>query len=204
VRALTFGGGLDLSEGGVYNWQLGSLKDSSDGIAGTDFDQIVLTNGNLALGGSSKLNISFTGAATAPELGEPFWQANRSWTIVNLSETASNSPASNFASLQNASYPAGTFATSVGTNGSIILTFTSASVVNPPHIDAIVVTDRTNATITWSSVSGRMYEVRYNTNLNTTNWTAFTNITAMGGSTTITHIVAAGDAQRYYRVVLLP
>jgi autotransporter-associated beta strand protein len=122
VGILTLQNGLNLSGGGTNIWELAALKDNSDGIPGTDFDQIVLTGGELQLGGSSQLVLAFAGG-TAPNSGNPFWQASRSWTIINLSGGANSANAS-FAVIANASYNAGNFSTSVGGGGSIILTFT--------------------------------------------------------------------------------
>lgn len=199
---MTLANGLDMSAGGTYLWQLAALKDDGDGVAGTDFDRISITNGTLTLGGSSKLSINFTGSATAPDVAEPFWQANHTWTVIALSDTASNPSSGNIASLQNASYAAGTFSTSVNPSGNILLTFTTAA-APAPHIETIVNEGMTNVVLTWTSVSNRNYQVEFNTNLNTTNWVALTNVTASSVTTSVAD-PAGADPQRYYRVALLP
>jgi autotransporter-associated beta strand protein len=201
---LTLANGLAMNEGGTYQWKLLAFTDDATGVAGKDFDRVALTNGNLTLGGASKLAINFGGTATAPDSGDPFWQANHTWTVIQLSDTAANPASSDFASLENATFAAGTFSTSVSGNGSIVLTFTSNVAPPPaPHIEAITNQGRTNVVLTWTSVSGRSYDVEYNTNLNTTNWTPLTNITAADALTTIADPEGAA-AQRFYRVVLLP
>jgi len=42
------------------------LKDGKTGVAGTDYDRIVLSGGNLGLGAQATLDLRFIGSATAP------------------------------------------------------------------------------------------------------------------------------------------
>jgi hypothetical protein len=58
-------------------------------------------------------------------------------------------------------------------------------------------------TLTWSALSGRAYQLQYNTNLNLTNWIDLTNVTATSSTATASDFTAP-DPQRFYRVVLLP
>jgi autotransporter-associated beta strand protein len=201
---MTLANGLDLSEGGTYRWELLAFNDDADGSPRADFDRITVTDGNLALGGASTLDIQFGGTAAAPDENEPFWQANHTWTILELSGTAANPGNSNFDSLLNASHPAGAFTTAVAPDGSVVLTFTSA-VAPPqqPEIAGISVSDGTNAAFSWSSIDGRSYQVEYTTNLTTAEWIVLTNVTATGDTTAIVDD-SATDPQRFYRVVLLP
>lgn len=69
---MTLPGGLDLNAGGTYVWDLVALKDNATGVDGTDFDQIILTGGSLALGNQATLDIRFVGSATPPGAGTPF------------------------------------------------------------------------------------------------------------------------------------
>lgn len=202
---LTLANGLTMNEGGTYLWDLLALVDDSTGVAGRDFDRVTLTNGNLTLRGTSKLAIRFGGTATDPDSGDPFWSTGHSWTVIQLTDTAANPSASNFAALQNASFTNGTFHTTVEPDGSIRLHFTPAGAPPPvpPHIETIVNEGRTNVVLTWTSETGRNYQVQFNTNLATTNWTALTNLTATGPFTTVTDADAAAPA-RFYRVVVVP
>ena len=120
--ALTLAGGLDLSGGGTNIWELAALKDNATGVAGTDFDQIVLTGGNLILGAQAALNIQFIGSATAPSASTPFWQSAHTWTIMAMSGGSNPGP-SNFGNLKNGSYAAGNFTTAADGSGNILLTF---------------------------------------------------------------------------------
>ena len=102
--------GLNLSAGGSLIWQLGALSTSNPG---TDFDQIVIDNGNLTLGGSSQLELEFH-LTSGPDNGDPFWNSAHSWKII---DTTSNTGNSNFASIANGTFGPGHFTTSIGTGG---------------------------------------------------------------------------------------
>jgi len=122
---VTFSSGLNLNAGGngpTNIWELAALKDGATGVAGTDFDQIVLTGGTLALGGSGTLYIGFTGSATAPTFSDPFWRSSHTWRIILLSG-GSNPGSSNFGRIKNGNYPAGDFSTTADPSG-IVLTYT--------------------------------------------------------------------------------
>jgi autotransporter-associated beta strand protein len=118
---LTLHNGLNLSSGGTNVWDLAALADNSTGTPGIHFDQLVLIGGELQLGGNSRLVLRFADGM-APNSTVPFWQAARSWTIVNLNGGA-NSANATFATVVNGSYGAGNFSTSVS-GGNIVLTFT--------------------------------------------------------------------------------
>jgi hypothetical protein len=122
-------GGLDLSGSGTNTWELAALKDSSSGTAGTDFGQIVLTAGELQLGGSSVLSLKFSNG-TAPNSSLPFWQSSRSWKIINISGGL-NTANVTFSSIANGIYGAGNFSTSVDPSGNIILSFTASAQSSP-------------------------------------------------------------------------
>jgi autotransporter-associated beta strand protein len=195
VGKLTLTNGLDMSTLGVTNaWELGALKDDSNGVAGTDFDQLAVTGGTVNVGGAT-LVLGFVGGASAPDPANPFWQANHTWTVVRLSGGASNPGSTNFAAIGNGSYAAGNFTTAVAGDGSIRLVFTAAPTVSIKTISATT----TSATISWNTLSGLNYQVLYNTNVSTTNWLLLTNVTGNGGPITITDN-HGGAPQRYYRL----
>ncbi len=192
---LTLNNGLNLSGGGNNVWELAANSTSNPGV---DFDQLVMTGGSLVLGGSSSLSLQFIGTASAPDSGNAFWQSPRSWTII-----AANGAASNFTYIENGSYPAGTFSTSVEPGG-IVLTFTPGGppTVMAPEITTILGAGTTNVTVTWTNaLVGTNYVLQYNTDLTTTNWTSLTPVTALGATAFQTDNPPVGDAQRYYRVV---
>jgi autotransporter-associated beta strand protein len=100
---LTFGGGVDLSLGGTYSWNL-----SSNSTTG-GFSTIALNGGNLNLAGASKLSINWTGTATQPSTNNPFWLAPEAWGIVSLNGSAGNTAEAGFANIPNGNYTAGNF-----------------------------------------------------------------------------------------------
>jgi uncharacterized repeat protein (TIGR01451 family) len=76
-------------------------------------------------------------------------------------------------------------------------------VAPPPAFSAGILSNGV-FTLTWSSISGEVYRVQYNTNLVGTNWTDLppdvmaTDVTASKTDST------ASDAQRFYRIMVLP
>lgn len=192
---LTLGGGLDLSSGGTYVWELAANSTS----AGT-FDQIALTGGNLVLGGST-LSINFTNAATSPDSTNSFWQSSRVWQIVALSGSAANPGGSNFGTLLNASYAAGTFTTATNANGGINLIFTSNSAQPPVFQGTITGAGTANVGLSWSASNGTTYQVQYKDDLNAANWSVLGNVTATG-NTASTNDTTGPVPQRFYRLVV--
>ena len=129
LLTLTAGLNMSASGNGATNvWELAALKDGKTGVAGTDYDRIVLTGGTLALGNQANLDIRFIGSATAPDASIAFWQSAHTWTNILLSG-GSNPGSSNFGRVKNGSYAAGNFTTSVS-SGSIVLTFTPRAAGN--------------------------------------------------------------------------
>jgi uncharacterized repeat protein (TIGR02543 family) len=93
---------------------------------------------------------------------------------------------------------------SLNTNQLITATFAAAPVVQAPVFQTVGQTAGTLA-FTWSTVSGRSYQVQYTTNLTQTNWTDLGSpITATNSTTTAVDLILSGPAQRLYRVALLP
>lgn len=190
---LTFSGGVDLS-GANYTWELTANAESAG-----SFDQIAVTGGSLALDGSSVLTLNFAGTATSPTSGNAFWQAARSWTIVNVNG-GSNPGSANFATIQGTNgITAGTFSTSVAGNGSIVLNYAPANVVVPQPTITSITGSGTSKTVTWSSVNGVPYTLQYSTDLGTTNWNDLTPVVATGSSASTTDTNAT-NAFRFYRV----
>jgi uncharacterized repeat protein (TIGR03803 family) len=79
----------------------------------------------------------------------------------------------------------------------------SLASATPPVFQAVTQTGTTLA-LTWSATSGRMYQMRFKTDLNQANWDD------LGPPVTATNAAAVAlypigpDPQRFYRVVLLP
>ncbi len=70
-----------------------------------------------------------------------------------------------------------------------------------PRITAVAMLGATTLTLNYTNtVAGTNYVVQYNTNLNTTNWTSLSRVTASGTTSSTTDSFPAGTAQRFYRV----
>jgi fibronectin-binding autotransporter adhesin len=197
---LTLAAGLDLSAGGTNVWELAA---NSTAAPGTDFDQIVLTGGNLALGGSSVLQIRFTGSATAPSSADPFWQADHSWKIISLSG-ASNPGNTTFPAIDGTNgITAGSFAVSANATG-VFLNYTTASTTptaTPARITAITGAGTTSVTVFYTNtIPGTNYVLSYSTNLASTNWFTAGTKPAAGTSDSQTDSPPAGAPRRFYRV----
>jgi hypothetical protein len=112
VGTLTFGGDTNslAFTGGTYEWELGALSTANPGV---DFDQIVMTSGNLNITGGA-LKPVFIGAATAPDLSEAFWQSARSWVVV---DNTGSGTASGTLAVDNSAWAShGSFSTLVNDN----------------------------------------------------------------------------------------
>jgi hypothetical protein len=58
--------------------------------------------------------------------------------------------------------------------------------------------------ITWTALLNRNYSVQYNSDLTTTNWVTFTNLTATLPTQTVTDTSAPANTNRFYRIILNP
>ena len=197
---LTVGGGLDLSGGGTYVWELAA--NSTNG-AGSNFDVLALTGGNGVLGGISKLSINFIGSATAPDSANPFWQSARSWTILTVGGSATNSGLTAFASILNGTYSAGSFTNYADVSGNIILAYTPAGTPPPPRpliSSTIAGAGTANSVLSWGAVNGVTYTVQCKTNLNQAGWITLGTATAVGTTATYTDTTGPHN-ERYYRII---
>jgi hypothetical protein len=82
-------------------------------------------------------------------------------------------------------------------------TVTIIPAAGPPLILSIGFTNDV-ATVTWSSVAGRNYQLEYNDNLLTTNWISLPPAISASNSTTSFTNAVSGKSHRFYRVSLLP
>ncbi len=203
VDKLTLRNGLDLSAGGTYAWELAANKDITTGIPGTDFDQLALTGGNLALGGGANLLIQFTGTASTPTSGDPFWQVNHTWKLIALSGTAANPGNSDYLSITGTNgITSGTFSTSIDGGGNSILSYVSTTTPQPVIQNSIPGAGTTNALIQWSAVNGVTYQVQYKNDLSNALWSILGSVTASGSTASITDTNNPPAAKRFYRIVV--
>jgi uncharacterized repeat protein (TIGR03803 family) len=77
--------------------------------------------------------------------------------------------------------------------------------VEPPAITSITAVRGGDVVVRWTSFPRGTYRVEYKPTLTAANWTPLApDITATGSSASITNRVSLADAQRFYRVRLLP
>ena len=199
VGSLTLGNGLNLNGGGTYLWQLSNQTTTG---AGTNYDQIAVTGGNLVLSGNAKLQISFIGSATGPDATNAFWQAIRSWRIISLSGSATNNGATRFPTILNGNFAAGGFANLADAEGNIWLRFVPTNAYTPPVIELVVSgTGTTNATIVWSGIEGQTYQVLQKDDLNASNWNVLATVVASGSVVSFSDTNGSAP-QRFYRIVI--
>jgi autotransporter-associated beta strand protein len=195
---LTLNSGVDLSLSGTYAWELSANSTSGPGV---NFDVLAVTGGNLVLDGASRISVNFTGSATAPDAGNPFWQSPRSWTIATIGGSASNPGATKFTTIVNGTYPPGSFTNYTDGGGNVILAFVPNTVIPSPVINPFIVGAGTaNATISWSSVNGASYTVQYKTNINQVGWLSLGSVSASGTTASIVDNTGP-HRERYYRVM---
>jgi len=192
-------GGLDLSAGGAYNWELVALTDNSTGTAGTDWDQIDYqwVSGDFDLTDST-LTVDLSAVNTA----DSFWNSDHTWTIINsFGQTGGSTPTS--ISVVGGA-PPGDFTTSNnGTTVDLKFTYTGVVPFNPPpvKITSVVPTSPSSRTINYTnSVAGTNYVLQYRTDVASGAWTSVVTNPAAGTTSSSTDNTASGSPQRFYRV----
>lgn len=103
-------GGLSVTDGGVYAWDLAQLKDNAFAPGTTTYSQLNLTDGNANLAGG-KLVISFLNDVATPASSDTFWKSDHVWTILT-----SASPPTGKLTVLNSSYGSRFFTTRVNGN----------------------------------------------------------------------------------------
>jgi autotransporter-associated beta strand protein len=128
LGTFTLGGNVNMT-GGIFDWQLGALKDQATGTGGTDFD-LAFVGGDLAVDNTSSVALDFSLLTNAlrPGNGNAFWSASHSWKIIDAS---TNSTSGNFGSVTTTA--PGTWGLTLGTGadlGDIFLTYAAAALLN--------------------------------------------------------------------------
>lgn len=196
---LTLNSGLDLSAGGTNVWELSNLTTSGEGV---NFDQIVLTDGNLALGANAKLRLSFINSATTPNANDPFWMTSHTWKIMSLTGPATNSGGTSFGSISNGSYATGSFTNYADADGNIILAYVAAPAPQPV-VASFALDANGDFILGYAAQSNRTCVLQYTTDLNAPNWINISTNVVAAGSLTLTN-PTAGDPMRFYRVLVVP
>jgi fibronectin-binding autotransporter adhesin len=196
---LTIGGGLDLSAGGTNLWQLAAPETTGEGV---NYDQILLTGGNLALGGTSKLQLAFTGLATTPNANDPFWLTSHSWKIISLTNAATNIGSTRFSTILNGSFATGIFTNYADPGGNVILAY-NVIPAPAPSIQSFATTGPNEFAITFSTITNRTYILQASTNLAPSTWLNLSTNIAPADMLTLTN-GTGGDPMQFYRVMVMP
>jgi fibronectin-binding autotransporter adhesin len=99
---------------GTYSWELAALSESGPGV---NFDLLTVT-GNATLASGTQVQLLFTGSATNPDGGDPFWNSPRQWAILD-----SNGLTGNFSSIVSGNYTSGSFSV-LAVNNDVMLKWT--------------------------------------------------------------------------------
>lgn len=199
VGTLTLGSGLDLSAGGTNVWELSDLTTVGEGV---NFDQLILTDGNLALGANARLRLSFINSASAPNVNDPFWMTSHTWKIISLTGAATNYGGTSFGSIVNASYASGTFTNYADGNGNIFLAYIAAPAPSPV-VQFFALDNGGEFSLSFTAQANRTCVLQYTTDLNAPSWINVSTNVVPNGSLTLTN-VTDGDAMRFYRVFVVP
>jgi autotransporter-associated beta strand protein len=78
----TFSAGLAYNGGSSLQWELDSNTIAGPG---TNFDQVLVTGGNLAVAAGSTASLVFDGAGSTVDWSDTFWTSGHSWTVVDFS-----------------------------------------------------------------------------------------------------------------------
>ncbi|MEI6074805.1 MAG: hypothetical protein WCS94_04475 [Verrucomicrobiota bacterium] len=193
---LTITNGLNFMNGGSYFW---SLAANSTDSPGSNYNQIVLSGGNLTLSTNAILVINFTNLASAPAATNAFWRVPHTWKVISMAAPAINSGMVGFKALANDSFPAGKFLSTVDYQGNVLLNYlpTPGPTVSPSLPGA----GTGDVVISWASLAGVNYQLLFSTNLAGDNWQLLGKVQATGTNASLNDH-AGSLPQRFYRVVI--
>ncbi len=83
----SFTSGLSYDAGSILTWEL--VANSGTG-AGTNYDFLSVTGGSLSIADGATLDLVFDGGGSSVAWNDPFWNAGHSWTIIDISGSASS------------------------------------------------------------------------------------------------------------------
>lgn len=122
VGMQTFGNGVSYMSGADFVWDLVA---NSDANAGTDFDQLVISAGDLTIGSSATITLVFNLAGSTVDWSDAFWSTGHTWDVATaVGGTVSGlfDVTSNYLDANGDVLPSGMF--SLGINGSnLVLTY---------------------------------------------------------------------------------
>lgn len=108
---LTIEGLVTTDTGAAFIWSLPALVDNVSGLAGTDWNNIILTNHDATFGtwDVNAVDVLFDfGAGLDPDSGNAFWTQDHEWTVLTFSGRTNASQRASL-SFPASAFPAGTF-----------------------------------------------------------------------------------------------
>lgn len=87
VGSQTFSNSLSYSAGSTLEWQLLANTDTGPG---TNFDQMLVTGGNLTIAGGTSISLLFNSSNSTVDWTNPFWDSSRQWTAISFSSSGSS------------------------------------------------------------------------------------------------------------------
>lgn len=90
----TFSNGLSYASTSQLSW---NLANNSALLPGTNFDQVLVTGGNLTVTSGSTLALGFNSAGSTVNWSNAFWSSDRQWTVIDFSGPGSS--VGNFSSI---------------------------------------------------------------------------------------------------------
>jgi uncharacterized repeat protein (TIGR03803 family) len=169
-------------------------------LAYTSVPQIVTQplNQITSIGGSAAFSVTVTGA-------NPLyyqWQRNGTDLVNGANVSGSTGRILTLTNITIAD--AGTYSIVVSNSfGSTPSSGALLTVLFPPVFQTATKSNN-SFVLSWSAAQGQKYQLQYKTNLNSTNWFNLGSaITASGGTVSASDLIGS-NAQRFYRVILLP
>lgn len=76
----TASGGISYLSGAAFEWE---LVGNSNATAGVDFDQLVVSGGNISIDSNVTMQLVFDSVGSTVDWTDSFWDTDHSWTIVD-------------------------------------------------------------------------------------------------------------------------
>lgn len=87
VGQQTFSAGLAYNAGSTLSWQL--LANTTSG-PGTNFDQVLVTGGNLTVNSAASMQLVFNATGSTVDWSDSFWNTNQQWVAVSFTSSGSS------------------------------------------------------------------------------------------------------------------
>ncbi len=76
----TAAGGISYLSGSAFEWE---LVNNDNGTAGLDFDQLIVSGGNISIDSNVTMDLVFDSIGSTVDWTDSFWDTDHTWTIVD-------------------------------------------------------------------------------------------------------------------------